>query len=220
MALASDTAYAALKDQIQRGDIAPGEMIDEAESARKLGISRTPVREALLRLQSEGFIEIGRGKGIRVLPLSSADLREMYQVISGLEVSAVSLLVRKRPTHEMLASLAAATAAMVEAAATDDVAGWGESDEQFHRELMRLSGNRKLYEVGCQMRDFVLRAHRIALRLQSPEYRAASTDNHTKLIDLIVATEDETATVSHYAQRLRGEEALVGVVDRFRITSL
>ena len=85
---------------------------------------------------------------------------------------------------------------------------------------MRLSGNRKLYEVGCQMRDFVLRAHRIALRLQSPEYRAASTDNHTKLIDLIVATEDETATVSHYAQRLRGEEALVGVVDRFRITSL
>ena len=66
MALASDTAYAALKDQIQRGDIAPGEMIDEAESARKLGISRTPVREALLRLQSEGFIEIGRGKGIRV----------------------------------------------------------------------------------------------------------------------------------------------------------
>lgn len=220
MLRASDTAYLALKDSIQRSEIPPGRLIDETEMARQLGISRTPVREALLRLQAEGFVEIGRGKGIRVLALSATDMREMYQLISGLEVAAVSLLVRNRPTRERLDRLGAAARAMAEAVATEDVGAWGEADESFHRELMRLSGNRRLYDSGCQMRDFVLRAHRVALRLQTPEYRAGSTANHAALIESILSEEDETAPVKHFSQRLRGEDALVGVVEKFRLTSL
>lgn len=220
MPRASDTAYAALKDLIQRSEIAPGDLIDEADVAKRLGISRTPVREALLRLQSEGFVSIGRGKGIRVLPLSSTDMREMYQLISGIEVAAVSILVRKRPTRAELESLANATEAMKAAIAADDVGAWGEADELFHRELMRLSGNRRLHDVGSQMRDFVLRAHRVALRLQTPDYRAASTTRHTQLIETILAGDDDAAAMSHHTQRLRGENALVGVVERFKLTSL
>jgi DNA-binding GntR family transcriptional regulator len=217
---ASDRAYAAIKDLIQRSAVPPGELIDEAETARRLGISRTPVREALLRLQSEGFLEIGRGKGIRVLPLSSAEMREMYQVISGLEVTAVALIARRRPSPAEFEVLRAATEAMRAADAEGDVGAWGEADEAFHRELMRLSGNRKLHEAGCRMRDFVLRAHRVALRLQTPEYRAASTASHARLVEVLLAGDAAAAALSHQDQRLRGEEALVGVVDRFRIASL
>lgn len=220
MARASDRAYAAIKDLIQRGAIAPGAMIDEAETARRLGISRTPVREALLRLQAEGFLEIGRGKGIRVLPLSSAEMRELYQVISGLEVTAVSLIVRRRPPARELEDLRAAVQGMEDAIVDGDVGAWGEADEAFHRELMRLSGNRKLHEVGCRMRDFVLRAHRVALRLQTPEYRAASTVNHAELVAALLAGGTEATAIRHQTQRLRGEEALVGVVEAFQIASL
>lgn len=91
-ARASDAAYAAIKTWIQLAQVPPGSLIDEDEAARRLTMSRTPVREALLRLQSEGFVEIGRGKGIRVVPLSASDMRDIYQVITGIEVVAVSLL--------------------------------------------------------------------------------------------------------------------------------
>lgn len=220
MPRASDSAYSDIKHWIQQGAIPPGALIDEGETAKRLGISRTPVREALLRLQSEGFVEIGRGKGIRVLPLSSTDMREIYQVISGLEVVAVSVLASSRPSSEQVDSLFEAVRRMERAIAEGNVGAWGEADEMFHRELMRLSGNRKLYEVGCQMRDFALRAHMVALRLQTDEYRKSSTESHAELIRSILSRSGPVAAECHFKQRLRGEDALVGVVNKFHISTL
>jgi DNA-binding GntR family transcriptional regulator len=220
MARASDAAYAAIKGWIQTSEVPPGAMIDEAEAAKRLSMSRTPVREALLRLKSEGFVEIARGKGIRVLPLSACDMREIYQVISGMEVVAVSLLARRQPSRDDLASLVEATAEMEAALASGEVDRWGDADERFHRELMRLSGNRKLYAVGCQLRDFAKRAHTVALRLKDDDYRARSTANHGKLIDVIINGTGREAADRHFDQRQRGEDALVGVVEKFNLTSL
>lgn len=220
VARAYDTAYRTIKLWIQEGDIPPGGLIDENETAKKLQISRTPVREALLRLRSEGFIEIARGRGIRVLPLSSAEMREIYQVISGLEVVAVSLLARKRPSSEEVQTLFQATREMEDALANHDVNAWGKADETFHRELLRLSGNRKLFEVGCQMRDFVLRAHMVALRLQTDEYRQTSTASHAELVISILTRNSQTVADAHFAQRQRGEDALIAVVDKFKVANL
>ncbi|MFV0297253.1 MAG: GntR family transcriptional regulator [Hyphomicrobiaceae bacterium] len=66
MPRASDTAYTHIKSWIQSGEIAPGDQIDDVRIAAQLGTSRTPIREALLRLQNEGFVLIERGKGVRV----------------------------------------------------------------------------------------------------------------------------------------------------------
>jgi DNA-binding GntR family transcriptional regulator len=217
---ASDAAYDAIKSWIQTAQVPPGGLIDEAEAAKKLCMSRTPVREALLRLQSEGFVEIGRGKGIRVLPLSAGDMRHIYQVISGLEVVAVSLLARRQPSRADLRSLAEATSEMKNALAAGDVDRWGEADEHFHRELMRLSGNPRLHSVGWHLRDLAKRAHMVALRLQSDAYRAQSTDNHTVLIDAILAGEGREAAARHFEQRQRGEDALVGIVEKFNLVNL
>jgi DNA-binding GntR family transcriptional regulator len=220
MARASDAAYSTLKTWIQTAEIPPGALVDETDAAKRLSMSRTPVREALLRLQSEGFLEIGRGKGIRVLPLSASDMREIYQVISGMEVVAVSLVARGKPTRGDLVSLVEATAAMQEALVTGAVDDWGEADERFHRELMLLSGNRKLHAVGCQMRDFAKRAHMVAVRLQDDAYRRRSTANHNALIRAILAGESQRAAAQHFEQRQRGEDALVGVVERFNLRTL
>jgi DNA-binding GntR family transcriptional regulator len=220
MARASDAAYDAIKSWIQSAQVPPGGLIDEVDAAKRLSMSRTPVREALLRLQSEGFVEIARGRGIRVLPLSAGDMRDIYQVISGMEVVAVSLLARSRPSRQALASLLDATDDMEQALEAGEIDRWGEADERFHRELMRLSGNRKLFAVGCQLRDFAQRAHMVALRLQSDAYRARSTANHTALVDIILAGDSRAAAARHFDQRQRGEEALIGIVEKFNLANL
>ncbi len=220
MPLASDAAYREIKDWIQTGKIAPGGLIDEADAIDKLGMSRTPVREALLRLQSEGYLEIRRHKGIRVLPLSSSDMREMYQVISALETMAVSLIAKHRPDAEAFQPVNDALADMQDHLDAGDIDKWGLADERFHRELMRLSGNKKLYQSGCQMRDLAQRAHMVALRLQTDAYRQRSTRTHVKMIETLMSKRAPQAAVEHQAQRERGEDALVGIVEKFQLTSL
>ncbi|WP_108660361.1 GntR family transcriptional regulator [Acuticoccus kandeliae] len=220
MGQAADAAYAAIKDMILGGKLPPNALLDEAEIAGNLGMSRTPVREGLLRLRSESLVEIARGKGIRVLPLSTNDMRETYQVISGLEMVAVSLLAEKPQTRESIAPLIEAVAGMEAALAHDDLDAWGDADEAFHRELLRLSGNAKLYQVGCQLRDFSRRAHRIAVRLQTLEYRTQSTATHAALLEKLIAGEPIDAWSNHLAQRRRGEDALVGIVQKYDLHAL
>ena len=142
MRRASDAAYEAIKIWIQIRPRPPGALIDEAEAARRLSMSRTPVREALLRLQSEGFVEIGRGKGIRVLPLSAS--RHARHLSGDFRPGGRRRVAAGSPAplaRRLALSLTDATAEMEQALATGEVDRWGEADERFHRELMRLSGN-------------------------------------------------------------------------------
>jgi DNA-binding GntR family transcriptional regulator len=213
-------AYAKLKHAIVAGEIAPGALIDELDMAQQLGTSRTPVREALLRLQSEGLIEIARGKGIRVLALSSADMREAYQVITALETQAVYLLTARGPGKEALAALTRATDDLDRALAAGDDAAWGDADERFHRGLLEFSGNRRLAQVGCQFRDIAKRAHLVAVRLQPAAYKQASGRRHRALIRLIGRGDPQAAAAEHAGQRQRGEEALVSIVERHGLQSL
>lgn len=220
MPLASDAAYREIKAWIQTGRVPPGHAIDEVEAIKQLGMSRTPVREALLKLQSEGYVEIKRHKGIRVLPLSSSDMREIYQVISALETRAVELIVARRPAAEEYSAIDAAIADMQKWLAAGEVDEWGEADEAFHRELMRLSGNKRLYAAGAQMRDFAKRAHMVALRMQTDAYRSRSTQSHAQLVQTLRGKHCEKALAMHQSQRQRGEDALVGVVEKFQLSSL
>lgn len=217
---ASDAAYQQIKLWIQTGHAAPGHLIDEAEVMAQLGMSRTPVREALLRLQAEGYVEVRRHKGIRVLPLSADDMRELYQMISALENTAVELIAARRPGAEEFEAVEDAIAQMQEHQSPESVGKWGEADERFHRELLKLSGNKRLYAAGCQMRDFAQRAHFTALRMQTEVYRANSTRNHANLVKALRSIDPAKAVEMHHTQRRRGEDALVGVVQRFQLTAL
>lgn len=217
---ASDAAYVELKQRIQTGSFQPNAAIDEVEAALELGISRTPVREALLRLQSEGFVAISRGRGIRVVPLSVEDLKEIYQVVTGVEIVAVSLLAGAHPTPRTLEPLSRLTQEMTATLRRGDLDSWGEADENFHRELVRLSGNRRLYAVCCQMRDIAKRGHVIAVRMQSVEYKKGSVENHRKLLDLILRHSPDDARREHYLQRIRGQKELIGIIEHYNLKTL
>lgn len=217
---ASDTAYRRIKGWIVGGRIAPNAPIDEMEAARELGVSRTPVREALLRLKAEGLVEIARGRGIRVLPVSAADMRAMYQVITGLEVTAAYLLAARAPDAARLAPLFETTAAMEAAEAAGDDAAWGGADEAFHRALLDLSDNAYLRDAGFRLRDAAQRAHLVAVRLQPWPYKARSGQRHRDLIRAILSGDPEAARAEHFTQRQRGEQALVAIVEKYALSNL
>lgn len=85
----SENAYNQIKDAICNGKVAPGDILSESQVAAQLGMSRTPVREALRVLASEGFVEIHNGIGAYIKPLSSKDMEDLYEVRCLLEMQAI-----------------------------------------------------------------------------------------------------------------------------------
>ena len=93
-------------------------------------MSRTPVREALIRLSNEGLVEVVPRHGMRVLPVSAADMDEIYRVIGSLEATAAEIIAERRPKAAELKPLEDATRAMDVALKADDLAAWAAADER------------------------------------------------------------------------------------------
>ena len=98
-----DAAYEQIRQRILDNAWPPGHRALEQEVALALGMSRTPVREALMRLQGEGLVEVVPRHGMRVLPVSPTDMREIYEILTALECMAAELVARKKPTDSDLA---------------------------------------------------------------------------------------------------------------------
>ena len=93
----TEQAYRQIKQKILDTEYPPGAQLLEQDLCAELGLSRTPVREALVRLQQEGLLEIVPRHGARISVLSPADMREIYEILTSLEPTAVELLARRRP---------------------------------------------------------------------------------------------------------------------------
>ncbi|MDO9397229.1 MAG: GntR family transcriptional regulator [Herbiconiux sp.] len=96
MARASDTAYAALRAEVLSWVLEPGTVLAEVEISTRLGLSRTPVREALARLVADGLVEPLGGRGLVVAPLSAENVTELFELRQALECAAASLAARRR----------------------------------------------------------------------------------------------------------------------------
>jgi DNA-binding GntR family transcriptional regulator len=213
-----ERAYDWLKGEIMADRLAAGQTIDDQAIAAGLGLSRTPVREAIQMLRVEGFVEVIPRKGTRVAQITLADLREVYQAITALEIESVVLAATRKPDERELAPLRKAVADMVAARPRSDPAAWIKCDERFHRGLLTLSGNRRIEQVGLGLRDYAQRAHIVASRLRP--IPPASEKAHGDLIDLIAAGKVEEARKRHSEQRRGGEVALVGAMERAGIRAL
>ena len=97
----SEQAYNQIKDAICQGSVAPGDILSGNQIAQQLGMSRTPVREALRALASEGFVEIRNGIGAYVKPLSSKDMEDLYEVRCLLEMQAIKTSIYRISNDEI-----------------------------------------------------------------------------------------------------------------------
>jgi len=140
-----EAVYRHLKDLLLSGRFAPGERLSEPLLAQDLGVSRTPVREALMRLAEEGLVELVPGKGARVRAFTPEEVEEVYRVRALLEGEAArEAALRATPWElEELSGLLRA----IDEAPEEDYPEQMRRDLEFHRALVRLSGNRTLYRL-------------------------------------------------------------------------
>jgi DNA-binding GntR family transcriptional regulator len=213
-----DVAYQTMRKRILDNQWAPGFRALEQELALALGMSRTPVREALIRLANEGLVEVVPRHGMRVLPVSAIAMDEIYQVLGSLEATAAELVAARKPGAKEIAPLEAASRAMDAALRRDDLDAWAEADERFHKHLVELSGNRLLAATVHNFWDRAHRARMFTLRLRAKPVH--STREHTALVRAIRSGDVAAAREIHRAHRDRGRRELTAILARYRLPTL
>jgi len=142
----ADRVYHQLRDNIGSHQIRPGERLQEVGLAAQLGVSRTPVREALARLESEGMIAV-EGRGFVVPELTDADIEEIYQLRFLLEPAAVSSAVAEVSSAADLASMSSAIEDAVAAERNGDFRAFLEANIRFHNAWRALVPNRRMSKL-------------------------------------------------------------------------
>lgn len=212
-----DQAYDKVRRRILDNDYQPAQQVLEHELAADLGMSRTPVREALVRLQNEGFVQLIPRHGMRVVPLSLADLRDMYEVLTALEMTAVERLVKSARGPEVLAPLEQALDDMDKALAAENFDTWVQADERFHRTLIDLSGNARLAAMAFSVWEQGHRARMMTVRFRTSLQQ--SNQEHRALVDAIRKGDLEAARAQHSEHRGRTSREIVRLLEQTRYGS-
>jgi DNA-binding GntR family transcriptional regulator len=205
----ADFVYDRLRDAIWEGRIARGERVREEEIARTLGVSRTPVREALQRLQRRGLLVTGVGRGLVVAELSKREVIELYAMREILEGSAARFAAQHatRPEIDMLYRLQRDLAA-----APDDALMLVKLNRRFHQAIYDAAHNQYLTQTLDTLHDSMALLHSTTFR--APNRRRESDDEHRRIVAAIErhdADEAEAIAREHIRQAQRTRfEALIG----------
>lgn len=207
-----ETAYGELKRKILGAELAPGAQFLEEELAVMLGMSRTPVREAAVRLEQEGFVEIVPRRGFRVTRLSKRAVREINEVLECLEIQAAERLAGRLVPADELRLLEAAVARMDAALESEDAQAWAQADYEFHSLLIELCGNQHLADVA---RNYLDKAHRFRLLTLPLRARPVySNVNHAAVVEAVRRNDPQTAQDIHRAHKRRWARELSDLLER------
>lgn len=215
-----DDAYRALKGAIRDNLFPPGYQGSEQEIASRLGMSRTPVHEAVIRLQEEGLVRVLTRRGVLVCTVSADDMREIYDVIIALEAMAAELLASQPAVDRtaVVRELALANESMRQALADDDLTAWARADDLFHRTLIDRCRNGRITRIAGTIMDQSHRARMLTLRMRAKPVR--SIEQHQAIIDAIA--QGDAAQARHHARehRARARDELVPLLNHLGIRHL
>ncbi|WP_299360686.1 GntR family transcriptional regulator [uncultured Paracoccus sp.] len=200
---ARDRAYQDLRHRILTGRLAPGTTLLETELAALLGLSRTPVREATIKLAEEGLIDIRPRHGITVRTVSPEDVRDILDVFSALEIRAVELVARRGLTDEELAHLQQMLSRMERLTAAGDIARWSDMDDDLHSTIVALCGNPRLLRTLGEYWGQQYRARLLILPLRPAPVQ--SDLEHRAMLAAIAARDVEAARRTHQQHRDRAD---------------
>ena len=168
----------------------PGERLDEQTLAARFGVSRTPIREALMQLASAGLVELQPRRGAFVASLSLREVIERFEVMAALE-GACGALAARRLTDEERARLLEAHEACCREARSGDADAYYYANERFHQVLYDASHNGYLAEQTRQLHDRLKPYRRLQLRARRRV--AASLAEHQAVVDAVLAGDGERA---------------------------
>jgi DNA-binding GntR family transcriptional regulator len=151
-----DVVYNTLRNAILRGELKPGDRLMEMHLANKLGVSRTPIREAIRMLEQEGLAVTIPRKGAQVAKMTEKDLQDVLEIRDSLDELAVRMACQ-RMTKEQLGELRGAMETFRRAAVTRDVRSIVEADEAFHNVIYRMANNPKLEVIVNNLKEQMYR---------------------------------------------------------------
>jgi DNA-binding GntR family transcriptional regulator len=214
----SENAYHELRTRILDNRMPSGEVFTEEQVASMLKMSRTPAREAMLRLAKEGLVEVRPRHGMRIKPVSVADTREIYEVLTGLESTAAALAAQRQDQGNCISRMREAIVEMNRALERDDRKRWALADERFHALLVEASGNFRIIEL---VQTFFAQSHRVRmLTLFLRPKPINSNRDHEAVVKAIAAHDAERARDIHYLHRQRSGQMLVELLIRHGLSEL
>lgn len=214
----SQRAVQELRRLIFSGELGAGSDHLESELAERLGMSRTPVREAALTLAAQGLVEMRPRKGVRILALSPDDMRDIYDVLTELESLSAENAARMGYSEAELSALTKAINDMDDALVGEDLEAWAIADDQFHSELVHLGKNSRVQAIAAMMVDQVRRAR--AMTLQFRPLPLKSNEDHRGVLEAIRAGDAGEARQIHYAHRTHAKDMLLGILEKYRLLHL
>jgi DNA-binding GntR family transcriptional regulator len=175
-----EDVHALLRERIVKGEILPGDRLQDVQLAAELGVSRTPVREALLRLEGEGLVENDPNRGFFVARLSRKEVMEIYPIVWALECLALDSSEPLTPAQiQVLRQINAEMSAV-----TADPMRRQELDLRWHQTLVESCRNERLEDVLAGLKQIVRRYE--CLYMSDPARVRRSVRDHAEILDALV----------------------------------
>ncbi|WP_102108623.1 GntR family transcriptional regulator [Oceaniglobus roseus] len=189
---AAERAYVSVRDSISSGRFAVGERLTEGALAEEAKVSRTPVREALRRLASEGFVTLSPHAGAIVKGWSEKDVRDVFETRALIESHAAGLAARHANAADVqrLAAMAERMEPLARSSPRE-VMAYSEANRAFHAEILRIAGNLRMEEIALNFMDlgFLVRSY---AQFETEDVQRSLSD-HRQLVTAIGAGDERCA---------------------------
>lgn len=200
-----DVVFNTLRKAILSGDLKPGERLMEKQLAEKMGVSRTPIREAIRKLELEGFVIMVPRKGAQVAEITEKDIQDVLEVRGALEALAVRLACNKME-EEDLKSLKDTMQGFSSAAENEDLNEMIEKDVEFHDIIFKSAQNEKLIQIVNNLREQIHR-YRVAYLKSFDDFNAIQ-EEHEQIVRAI-ENKDPSVAVKVATKHIKNQENAV-----------
>ena len=204
-------AYERLRESILSGQMAPGEIYNEMSLAKEMGVSRTPVREALLELSSQGLVTFLPRKGVQVNYFTERDVEEVYEIRNAIELAIVEKVARNAAAYSF-SKVEKALSENAKAAEKQDAQTFLRADRALHHELAALCGNRRMMVIISNLRDII---HLMSVEALTKPHRLEEVPaEHRQVVEAIRAGEVDKAIE---AMRYHMEMSMRATLERHHV---
>lgn len=203
-----DEVYHRILSQVQHGDLPAGSRVRDVALAAELGVSRTPVREALLRLVREGVLDTALGRGFRVRPLDAAELRDVGEILGALE--SLALRLSPAPSETRRGRLVDLDRRLEQT--RGDISRCLDLEDEWHRGLLEECPNRRLLELISSLRQIPRRY--LAAYMRDAGRLSLSTIPHTKILAALQDSGPDSGASVFEQQWKKGVAELVTWTER------
>ena len=186
-----DIVFKTLREAIITGDLQPGERLMEIKLANELGVSRTPVREAIRKLELEGLVIMTARKGAEVAPINEKDLREVLEIRRPLESLACELACRHVRESD-LRKLRTINSEIDEAIDAENIELITQKDVEFHEAINEMTDNQRLVQMLHQLKEHIFR-YRFEY-IKEMKNKKVIVDEHNRIIESIASKDADLAS--------------------------